>query len=110
MISVLTGSHVSIRYRRFRLVLIRRKPPGHLTEPMLKLCQTITLGIFVGCSQKGYHFGRPGGTALPESILVGPNALHLMLRAFGSTRMCQACDTCGAFAIAKLVPTAVATD
>ena len=41
---------------------------------------------FVGCSRKVYHSGRPPGTSARESILVGPNALHFMLRAFGPTQ------------------------
>ena len=68
------------------------------------------IGQVVGCSQKGYHFGRPVGTTLPESILVGPNALHLMLRAFGPTRMCHGYGTRGTLQIARVVPNQVVTD
>ena len=42
----------------------------------------------VGFNQDGYHFGRPVWTTLPESIVVDPNALRFVLRAFGSTTMC----------------------
>jgi hypothetical protein len=64
----------------------------------------------VGYSQKGHHFGRPVGTTLPESILVGPTALHLMLRAVGSTRLCHASDTSGAHQIGIVVPSKGVTD
>ena len=66
--------------------------------------------MIVGCSRKVYHSGRPPGTSARESILVGPNALHFMLRAFGPTRMCHHRDTGGTRLIAKVVPNAVVTD
>ena len=64
----------------------------------------------VGCSQKGHHFGRPVSTTLPEDILVGPNALHFTLRAFGSMRMCHADVTGGTLVAAKVVPSPTVTD
>jgi len=50
------------------------------------------------------------GTILPESILVGPNALHPMLRAFGSTRLCHAYGTSGALQTEIVVPSEGVTD
>jgi hypothetical protein len=43
--------------------------------------------------------------ALPESILVGTNALHFVLRAFVSTRMCHACVTGGTRSLKYWYPT-----
>ena len=45
-----------------------------------------------------------------ENILVGPNALHFTLRAFGSTRMCHQRDTGGTRLVARVVPKSVITD
>jgi hypothetical protein len=59
----------------------------------------------VGNSQEGYHFGSPVVPALPESILVGTNALHFVLRAFVSTRMCYACVTGGTRSLKYWYPT-----
>jgi hypothetical protein len=73
-------------------------------------CITENGVFYVGCSQKRYHFGRPPSTTAPESILVVPNALHFVLRAFGTTRMCHAYGTSGALQIARVVPNEVVTD
>jgi hypothetical protein len=86
---------------------------GRATTAGLRASRSRAFAVFhdsVGCSQKGCHFGRPVGTTVPENILVGPNALHLMLRAFGSTRMCHGYGTSGAFQIARVVPNEVAAD
>ena len=63
-----------------------------------------------GRTQKGYHFGRPVESTLPQCILVGPNALHLMLRAFGSARLRHACVTSGALPTERVVPSRGVTD
>ena len=49
-------------------------------------------------------------TTLLESILVGPNALQFMLRAFGSMRMCHADVTGGTLVAARVVPKPIVTD
>ena len=49
----------------------------------------------VGFSQRGYHFGSPLSPTFPAA-LVDPNALHRVLRAFGSTRVLHGGTTGGA--------------
>ena len=61
-------------------------------------------------SQKGYHSNSDWGPPLPVSILVGPTALHSVLRAVGSTRMCHDHVTGGTLPAGILVPTRGVTD
>jgi hypothetical protein len=72
-------------------VLACRSPDSLLPPNDVFFQQRLTFDV--AYSQKGHHFGSPVGTTFPECILVGPNALRLMLRAFGSTRLCHGSGT-----------------